>query len=200
MTCLSALFCIVCSLYICALGMVCSGVAGYINEGSMSVLYSLSLLCCDKLLNLLSFCKLFPLMAAFFVTCGVYPLVLNVSPSVLPCLLNGSVMLLGLMGLGTPLCSSGIVTNLLVFVLIFHVFSNLFMCSMAVLASCGWCLVLNPLVYMICVMSSAYIMFCVYESFLVSGVVMSDVYRLKSVGERQAPCGTPDLSGKGGPM
>ena len=43
-------------------------------------------------------------------------------------------------------------------------------------------------------------MFCVYESFLVSGVVMSDVYRLKSVGERQAPCGTPDLSGKGGPM
>ena len=88
-----------------------------------------------------------------------------------------------------------IVVNLDLFVLIFYLFSKVLICCIACLVICAMCLNLyGPDV--ISVLSSD------KATYSVEGIGgrRSRVYRLYSVGDMHAPCGTPLSNGKSGPV
>lgn len=127
---LSALFCTFCSVFMEASEMVLSGMIGYMSVDLTSDLYNLSLLCCERCLNLCILLRLDEAIAARILTCGWMPYVLKLSPRIMPDFVYSSFLFPSCMGV-VSLREMGMTLNLPTCVCIFHLFSNVFTCSIA---------------------------------------------------------------------
>ena len=101
------------------------------------------MLCCERYLNLLSLLRLWLAMAARVLACVCSPRDLRIKPMTLPRGLYSMALCCSIIG-KVFRRDIGMILNLFVFVLIFHLFSKLFMSVMArvvvVAATCAGCL------------------------------------------------------------
>ena len=153
----SALFCTACNFCSWLLDAVCSGMGGYSRTGLTMDVYSLSFVCVVHGVKRCSFVMVRFACATLCSMCFVMPVGVTVSPSSLPSRVYGMFVLF--MGKGGGFClAMGMIWNFCVFVLIFHLFSYVFMWF---IARCVARFIISLDLdgcETICVMSSAYMM------------------------------------------